>query len=542
VQRGERIETVTVTDVPARAGKKEWIGLAVLALTSLLVSIDMFVLLLALPHLSVDLHASSAQQLWIVDIYGFMVGGFLITMGTLGDRIGRRKLLLIGGVIFALGSLMAAYSVNPAMLITARALMGIAGATLAPSTLALISTMFRDPKQVGVAIGIWAGCFSIGAIIGPMIGGVMLAHFWWGSVFLLAVPVMVILLVLGPLLLPEYRAPQAGWMDLSSVALSLAAILPIIYGIKELARDGWQPGPIVALVVGLALGVVFVRRQRSLDDPLLDPRLFSNPSITASLVSLLSYGLVGGAGLLFMTQHFQSVENLSPLQSALCLLPGMIGSTISVTTVPVLARRIRPAYLISGGLTLAAISLLVLYTQVTPESGPWPLIVGFTVVSTCGVPSVALCTNLILGSAPPEKAGAAASLSQICNEFGPALGVALLGSVGTAIYRAQLSDHVPAGVPTGALRTARENIAGAVDVAGHLPQQLGNALLAPARQAFTDGLHTVAIILAVVVVGAVAVVLAKLRHIPPTGSAQQDDGPSGSTADETIPAVEEAGA
>jgi DHA2 family multidrug resistance protein-like MFS transporter len=533
---------VTVTEVPARAGKKEWIGLAVLALTSLLISIDMFVLLLALPHLSVELQASSAQQLWIVDIYGFMVGGFLITMGTLGDRIGRRKLLLIGAAVFAIGSLLAAYSVNPAMLITARALMGIAGATLAPSTLALISNMFRNPKQVGVAIGIWAACFSIGAIIGPMIGGLMLAHFWWGSVFLLAVPVMVILLVLGPILLPEYRAPQAGRIDLPSVALSLASILPIIYGIKELAHNGWQVVPIAAVVVGLALGAVFIRRQKALADPLLDPRLFSNPKITASLVSLLSYGLVGGAGLLFMTQHFQSVENLSALESALCLLPGMIGSTISVTTVPILARRIRPAYLIAAGLTLAAISLLVLYTQVTPTSGPWPLIIGFAVVSTCGVPSVALCTNLIIGSAPPEKAGAAASMSQICNEFGPSLGVALLGTVGTAIYRAELSDNTPASVPAGSLQTARENIASAVDAAGRLPQQLGNALLDPARQAFTDGLHTIAIILAAVVVGAVAVVLAKLRHVPPTGSGEQDDSQPGSPAATPAPAVEETGA
>jgi DHA2 family multidrug resistance protein-like MFS transporter len=212
----------------SRAGRREWIGLAVLALPTLLVSIDVSVLFLALPHLSEDLGADSTEQLWITDIYGFMTAGFLVTMGTLGDRIGRRRLLLIGGTLFGLASLLAAFSASPEMLIAARALMGIAGATLLPSTLALISNMFRDPKQMGMAIAVWGTCFMAGIALGPVVGGAMLDAFWWGSVFLLAVPVMAVLLVAAPLFLPEFSDPDAGRLDLVSVALSLVTILPAI--------------------------------------------------------------------------------------------------------------------------------------------------------------------------------------------------------------------------------------------------------------------------------------------------------------------------
>ena len=212
-----------------RAGRKAWIGLAVLALPTLLVSIDVFVMLLALPRLSEALHATSTQQLWALDIYGFMVAGLLVTMGSLGDRIGRRKLLLIGAAAFGVASMLTAFSNSATMVIAARALLGIAGATLAPSTLALISNMFRNPAQRATAIGIWAGCFVVGAIIGPILGGVMLEHFWWGSVFLIGVPAMTLLLVVGPVILPEYRDPQAARLDLLSVVLSLATILPTIH-------------------------------------------------------------------------------------------------------------------------------------------------------------------------------------------------------------------------------------------------------------------------------------------------------------------------
>ncbi|OKK14274.1 MFS transporter [Streptomyces sp. CB00455] len=498
-------------------------GLAILALPTLLVSFDVFAMLLALPQMSTDLGASSTQQLWIMDMYGFMVGGFLVTMGTLGDRIGRRKLLLIGAAVFGAASLLAAFSTSPEMLIAARALLGISGATLAPSTLALISNMFRDPKQMGMAIGIWAGCFSIGAIVGPIAGGAMLSTFWWGSVFLLGVPAMAVLLLLGPALLPEYKAPQAGRLDLPSVALSLAAVLPFIYGLKTVAKEGWEPLPTAAAVLGLAFGTVFVRRQRRLESPLLDLRLFGNAPLSAALVSMLFYSALTGTTMLFVTQYFQSVDGMSPLAAGLGLLPGMAASILSITVSPVLARRIRPAYVIAGGLALVVAGFVVLL-QAEAGSGTVWLIVGWALNGLGGGPLMALGTNLVVGSAPPERAGSAASLSQTSNEFGYGLGIAVVGTVGTTVYRDQISENLPAGLPSAAADAARESVAGAVSAAGGLAEPLASKLVAMAGEAFTGAMLTV-VGVSVVLLAAVAVLVAVvLRHVPVLG-AQAAAGP-----------------
>lgn len=502
---------------PLQAGRREWAGLAVLSIATLLVSIDLFVLLLALPEVTADLGANNIEQLWITDIYGFLAGGLLITMGNIGDRIGRRKLLLIGAAAFGIASVLAAFSTSPEMLIGARALLGIAGATLGPSTLSLISTLFKDPKQMGVAIGVWGATFSIGAIFGPLIGGIMLEHFWWGSVFLLGVPAMVILLVFGPVLLPEARNPQPGRLDIPSVVLSLAAILPFIYGIKEIAREGWQVFPILAVLVGIVLGVIFVRRQTTLDDPLLDTSLFSIPNFRVGMIGLLSFGILGGASLLFITQYFQSVADLSSLEAGFALLPGMVITIAGLTLSPVLARTIRPAYLMSGGLMISVLGM-VSYLQADATSGPWFVIVGFALASLGGCPLIALGMGMVMGSAPMEKIGAASALPQISNELGAAVGIATIGSLGAVVYRNQFTATAPAGVPAGPAAVAQESVAAANGVVAGLPADVGSAVLTAARDAFVSGFHTMAAIGIAVLVGIAALVLATLRQVPPLGA------------------------
>ena len=283
----------------------------VLALPCLLYSMDLTVLHLAVPKLTADLRPSSVELLWIIDIYGFMVAGSLITMGTLGDRIGRRRLLMIGAVAFGVASVAAAFSASAPMLIATRALLGVAGATIAPSTLSLIRNMFQDPQQRTTAIGVWITSFSLGGAIGPLVGGVLLEAFWWGSVFLIGVPVMVLLLVVGPRLLPEYRDPDAGRLDLISAALSLTAVLAMIYGLKRIAQDGLTAAAVAFIAAGIAIGAVFARRQLRLPDPLLDLRLFRMRGFSASLATyglsiLLSFG-----AFLFLPQYLQLVLGMS---------------------------------------------------------------------------------------------------------------------------------------------------------------------------------------------------------------------------------------
>src|SRR6266540_1174845 len=502
-RQGESTMTTDMTtERQPRAGWREWAGLAVLALPTLMVALDLFVMLLAVPHLSTALHASSTQQLWILDVYGFMVAGLLLTMGTLGDRIGRRRLLLIGA-----------------------AALGIAGATLSPSTLSLVMTLFRDPRQQASVVGIWAGCFVVGAIIGPIVGGALLEHFWWGSVFLLGVPAMVLLLVAGPRLLPEFRNPQAGRLDLASVALSLAAILPIVYGLKELARGGWRPLPVATIAVGLAVGWRFVARQRALAsagaDPLLDLRLFHNRAFSTTLGSLLANSTLAGGTMAIIAQHFQLVEGLSPLRAGLALVPGMLAAIASFQLAPVLARQVRPAFLFSGGLAVSVTGLLLL-TQSSATSGPLILMAGFVLVSFGGGPLVALGTNLVVGSAPPEHAGSAAGVAQTANEFGYALGIATLGSIGVAVYHARMADATATSVPGAAAAAARDTLAGATAAAHSLPDQLATALLAVARDAFTGGLHAAASVSAVLLAGIALLIVTTLRQLPPIGHAQPD--------------------
>jgi len=483
-----------MTAVPApRAGRREWIALAVLALPCLLVTMDLTVLYLAVPELARDLEPSSSQLLWITDIYGFLIAGSLITMGTLGDRIGRRRLLLTGAAAFAAASALAAFSTTPEMLIGARALLGVAGATLMPSTLSLIRTLFEDPRQRTLAIGVWATSLSVGAAIGPVVGGSLLELFWWGSVFLLAVPVMALLLLLGPRLLPEYRDPAPGRFDLASAALSLAAVLAVVYGIKRLAEDGPGAASTAAIAAGLALAAVFVRRQAALDDPLIDLRLFRAPAFSASLAAnmLAIFAILGTD--LYIAQYLQLVLGMGPLQAGLWTLPAAGGFVVGSLLTPVLARRLRPAAAAAGGMALAGLGAAVL-----AQADLAAIVAGSTILSLGLAPVMTLGTDLIVGAAPAERAGAASAISETGIELGGALGIALLGSLGTAVYRSQAPDG------------AHDTLAGAPA-----------ALLEAANAAFTQGFRAVAAASAALLLGAAlaAVVLRRytiVATVPPS--------------------------
>jgi DHA2 family multidrug resistance protein-like MFS transporter len=501
-----------------RAGRREWVGLAVLALPTLLLALDASVLYLALPHLTAALRPSSVQLLWITDIYGFLLAGFLITMGTLGDHIGRKRLLLLGATAFAIASMLAAWASSPEMLIATRALLGVAGATLAPSTLALISNMFGDSGQRGTAIAIWSSCFMAGAIIGPLVGGLLLQHFWWGSVFLLGVPVMVMLLATGPLLLPEYRDPNPGRLDLASVALSLATILPVVYGLKELARSGWRPLPGVAIAIGAVVGVVFVRRQRRLASPLLDLRLLGSRAFSAALGIGLFVGVIMGGVYLFVTQYLQLVAGLSPLRAGLWLVPPALVMIAMSMLAPTVGRRFGSGPVIGVGLLVVAVGLVVLTRA---GGGGLAVVVGSYGVVSLGVGVIGvLGIDLVVGTAPPERAGSASALSETSGELGLAPGVALLGSLGTAVYRGQVAATLPAGVPAELARAAHDTLAGATAAAGQLQGQLAIALLAAARQAFTSGLHDVAGVSAAIAAAYAAVVMILFRRVRPGRDAQ----------------------
>jgi MFS transporter, DHA2 family, multidrug resistance protein len=472
---------------------------------------DLEVLYLAVPSLTSDLEPTSSQLLWITDIYGFLLAGFLLTMGTLGDRIGRRRLLLIGAAAFGVASVLAAFSRTPEVLIASRALLGIAGATLAPSTLSLIRNMFLDPDQRAFAIGVWATSFSAGAAIGPLAGGLLLDFFWWGSVFLLAVPVMALLLVLGPVLLPEFRDPEAGTPDVASAAMSLSAVLAVIYGLKQVAQDGVAWPPVLFILTGLVVGFAFVRRQQRLADPLIDLRLFRIPAFSASVATnTLGIFVIAGA-FLFIAQYLQLVLGFTPLEAGLWTLPSGGGLIAGSMLAPLIARRLHPAKVSAGGLALTAVGLCLL-TQVGGTSGLAILVSGSVVLNLGIAAVVPVTTDIIVGSVPPERAGAASGISETGTELGGALGIALLGSIGTAVYRARVADALPAGVPPGATEAARDTLGGAVAAADRLPGQLGAALLGAAREVFAQALHLIAATSAVLALGMAIVVLALLRN------------------------------
>ncbi|WP_326791927.1 MFS transporter [Streptomyces sp. NBC_00841] len=504
-----------------RAGRKEWVALGVLMLPLLLVSMDVSILYFAIPYISQDLEPSATQQLWILDMYGFVLAGLLITMGALGDRIGRRTLVLTGAAVFGAASVAAAYAHSADLLIAVRALLGLGGAALMPSTLALIRNLFRDEKQRGKAVTIWTAVMTTGISLGPVVSGLLLEHYWWGSVFLINLPAMVLLLALVPFLVPESTPAVRGRLDPLSAALSLGALLPVIYGIKEWARHGYEPLPVLGITVGLVLGFAFVRRQRHLAHPMIDlgllgRRAFGGP-VLANLLAM--FATVGMA--VFLTQYLQSVLGLSPFTAALWSLVPAAGVAVMAPIGAALAQRIDRAYVMGGGFLVSACGFLWL-TQVRTDSALWFTLVGASVYAGGLVAAMTLANELALGAAPPQRAGSAAAVLESGQELGGALGMAVLGSIGAAVYSRDMSDALPSDMPHA--EAVRETLGGAT--AANLPAAMADAVLAAARDAFTHGMGVASVGAAVVMAGAGLFSLGFLRGVGKTkGSTQSSTEP-----------------
>ena len=480
----------------ARMSAKQAWALAVLVLPVLLISIDMTVLGFAVPFLSEDLAPSGSQLLWVVDIYGFVLAGLLVTMGSLGDRFGRRRLLIIGSAAFAAASILAAYAPSPETLIAARALLGLAGATLMPTTLGLMRNLFTDDRQRRFAIAVWASGFSAGAAAGPIIGGWLLEHFWWGSVFLMAAPVSLAVVVAAPLLLPESKNPSPGAIDLPSVGLSFLAMFPFVYGVKTIAEHGPSLTAAVAIAFSAAMAVLFARLQKRLEHPLIDVGLFRLRRFSASLATNFTIVFAMISALFLLTQYLQLVLGYSPMQAGLLLLPGMAVSVATGLIAVRLSERVGMVRTIIGGLVFVIVGFAAM-AFIGVSSGAAVVAVAYTLIGAGAGLAQTVTNDAILAAAPADRAGAASAISETAYELGGAMGVALLGSLATGIYRSELGD-----APAAAAETLGE----AVHVAAALPAETGNALLAAAQSAFTDGVRTTSIVAAALtLVAAVAV-------------------------------------
>jgi DHA2 family multidrug resistance protein-like MFS transporter len=494
---------------PVKAGLREWSALGVLMLATVLLAIDGTVLYLAVPALTADIAPSAIQMLWIGDVYSFALAGLLITMGNLADRIGRKRLLLIGSIGFGLASALAAFSTTPEMLIAARVLLGVAGATIMPSTLAIARNLFVDPVQRTTAIAAWTAGATGGAAFGPLVGGFLLEHYWWGSVFLINVPLMVIVVIAGIFLIPESKNPDGGRLDLTSAALSVVAIVAIVYAVKHLVGTGLDWSVPATLVIGVATGWLFLRRQRALPQPLIDLSLFRLPAFSGAVAAdtIAIFAFIGV--MFFFSQHLQLVLGMSPFQAGLAELPATIATVIVVGIVGYLLSRLGRGRAIAVGLTTAALGLVGL--AVTEGwSTYWGIGVSLGVIGLGVGAAMTLSADAIVSAAPAERAGSAASIAETAYEFGVALGIAVLGSLHAILYRSRL-DLPPA--------TATDDRLALTDSLATASAHVHNAALIDAAQhAFTFGVQAVSLIAAALLALAATVAW---RVIPSTPEAAQ---------------------
>ncbi|MFB7864105.1 MULTISPECIES: DHA2 family efflux MFS transporter permease subunit [unclassified Streptomyces] len=497
---------------PPELGGRRWVALVVICMAALLLSVDLTVLQLAIPSLIQDLEPTSSQVLWIADIYGLALSGLLVTMGNLGDRIGRKKLLLAGSFSFAAASVLCAYADSPAWLIAGRALLGVAGATVYPTTLSIIRNIFTDPKERTTAVGIWAAMISGGMAIGPVVAGPLLNNFWWGSVFLINVPIMVLLFSVAVVVVPESRSPLPGRIDPVSVVLSIVGVVGIVYAIQESVHDGFTDKRVlIATAVGVVALVLFGLKQARMEHPLIDVKLFRNMAFSGA-VAANTFALFAFIGTtLLLSQYFQLVHGWSPLKSGLAMLPPAGVAIIVAPMIGMLVPKIGRAKLCAFGLAVGA-GAMAFYSVLEVDTSYAIVVIPVVLQAIGAVSTFTVTSDTIVNSAPKERSGAASALATTAAELGGALGMAVLGTILNNRYTHTLK--LPEGTPAEVASAAKDSLGGALQATAALPEKVASAVIDAADAAFMRGLHS-AVLLNVVILGVVAIVaLITLRNAP----------------------------
>lgn len=504
---------------PARATWREWLGLALLTIPLFMMATDITVLFLAMPSLTADLTPSTTQMLWILHVGEFVAAGLVITFGRLTDKVGRRRLLMIAMLLYGISSALAAFASTPELLILARVLIGAATAAASPAAITLLRSMFADPRQFGIAFAVLMGSFSVGAALGPPMGGVLLEHFWWGSVFLMNVPAAALLLLGGRWLLPTYRDPSGGGVDAISVGLSIIAVIAVIFGLQEIADRGVSLPYLAAIVAGLALGAVFIHRQRRLADPLLDLSLFAHRALAVSAAVLVGTGLAFMAVDMMLVQYLQVVAQVSMTTLGLLLsLPG-VAAIVGTMLAPVAARMMRPGPAIAVALVISALGAAMIPAAIAFAGGdlPW-LITGASVIGLGTAPVFVIAAQLVVTSAPPRQAGSATAVQDISAGLGGATGMALVGSAAMVVFARVLRDQAPAQIGEVDLDAAAQSVGGALAAADSLGGVSGQRMSAAVQSALTTGTQAAYLIAVVVALGVIALTLLGLRGVElPTG-------------------------
>jgi DHA2 family multidrug resistance protein-like MFS transporter len=499
---------MTTTDTTS-SRTRALLALAVLALPTLLVAVDISVLAVALPTMGRELHAGPTELLWMTDSYNFLVAGAMLTTGAIADRIGRRRMILVCAAVFAAASGIGAFATTPELVIVARGVMGLAGSAILPASMALLGGLFTDEKARIQAMGAMMTVFLGGMAVAPLVGGVLLDHFWWGSVFLMGVPVMAVTIVLVPRLIPESRAEVPAPLDLTSAALSLVSVLSLVYALKRAVNSGFDSPVLVTVVVGVVVGAVFLRRQATLAHPLLDLRLLARPRVRRTLAALfLTALLMGGTSLLF-NLYLQEVQGLSPLGAAWWMLPQMLSMIAAANLGPWLNRRL-PQRTVVVSMMAVMVAGFVLYVVAPVSAAGRPIVAIGASLATFGIGAAfPMLMDGVITAAPPERAASSASLAQLSNELGIALGLTVLGSLGTVVYRARL------GLPG---TVAEQSVIDGVREGRHDP-----ALLASARDAFTDAFHVAGLVGIAVMLVVLVLAARATREIPAPAPATTDE-------------------